>query len=509
MKRIIGDKLNFLMQVTETRNNILGKAIAFDPSYISRIRTGSRGVPKHRDFIYPAAAFFAQAVQTKEQKEKLAEAICPGKIWPRDINRAIGLIANWLKQDISIGSSFGSRTVGTPQFKTVESVASGSPDTQTGFYYGNPGKRKCVIQFLTELSALNEPVKLLLHSEEDMLWMYEDPDFFRNWSVLMKAILQNGGRIVIVHTVRRTLRELLEAVAKWSPLYATGLIESYYCPRLRDNIFKRTLFIGNRKAAIVGQTTGETGKNRLNMFVHDPRAVNALEKEFFDFLSLCRPLMKIYNASNFAQIAPVLSRYPISENRTVQLHATPSWLSMPENVVRSLSRHAGCELFYNYMDRYRSLLFMHEGKQSGPVTDIFSLPDIAAVKDGKVQIPLADIFGLPSLFYTGEEFRQHLAAALHRFKTSDDYDIVLLPPESADPSSGNTSSQSFSVVVNEAAGVILYRSFAPSTLFYTREQDMTLSFWEYLERFEKNAGPRKVTMEKLEHYLDKLEKALR
>lgn len=38
---------------------------------------------------------------------------------------------------------------------------------------------------------------------------------------------------------------------------------------------------------------------------------------------------------------------------------------------------------------------------------------------------------------------------------------------------------------------------------------MTLSFWEYLERFEKNAGPRKVTMEKLEHYLDKLEKALR
>ena len=126
MKRIIGDKLNFLMQVTETRNNILGKAIAFDPSYISRIRTGSRGVPKHRDFIYPAAAFFAQAVQTKEQKEKLAEVICPGKIWPRDINRAIGLIANWLKQDISIGSSFGKQTDGTQPFKPTESATSPS-----------------------------------------------------------------------------------------------------------------------------------------------------------------------------------------------------------------------------------------------------------------------------------------------------------------------------------------------------------------------------------------------
>jgi hypothetical protein len=78
-----------------------------------------------------------------------------------------------------------------------------------------------------------------------------------------------------------------------------------------------------------------------------------------------------------------------------------------------------------------------------------------------------------------------------------------------DPGSGNLPSQSFSVIVNETAGVILYRSFAPSTLFYTREQDMTISFCEYLERFEKNAEPRKVIMEKLEQYLNELEEALR
>ena len=116
MKRIIGDKLNFLMLITETKNNILGKAISFDPSYISRIRTGARGVPKHRDFIYPAAAFFAQAVQTKEQKEKLAEVICPGSGWPKDVNSAISLIANWLKQDLSIGSSFRNHSGNVPLY---------------------------------------------------------------------------------------------------------------------------------------------------------------------------------------------------------------------------------------------------------------------------------------------------------------------------------------------------------------------------------------------------------
>ena len=38
---------------------------------------------------------------------------------------------------------------------------------------------------------------------------------------------------------------------------------------------------------------------------------------------------------------------------------------------------------------------------------------------------------------------------------------------------------------------------------------MTLSFWEYLERFEKNAGSREIIIEKLEQYLDELETALR
>ena len=509
MKRIIGDKLNFLMQVTETKNNILGKAISFDSSYISRIRTGARGVPKHRDFIYPAATFFAQSIQTKEQKDKLAETICPGNNWPEDVNEAISLIAGWLKQDIAMGPPSGYYAGEALQFDPTESIASAILEKQTGFYFGNAGKRECVIRFLKELAALNEPVKLLLHSEEDMLWMYENPDFVRNWAILLKTILQNGGRIVIVHTVRRTLREMLEAIAKWSPLYATGLIESYYCPRLRDNIFKRTLFIGSGKAAILGHTTGEAGKNRLNMLLHDPYAVNALEKEFYDFLSMCRPLMKIFNASNFAQIAPFLSRFAAAENRTVQLHATPSWLSMPEDVARSLSRHSGCELFYDYMKSYRNLLFIQEGRQTSPVTDIFSLPDIAAVKSGTVPVPLADIFGLPTLCYTGEEFRQHLAAALHRFKTSDDYDIILLSPDSASPASGSLSLQSFSVVANAAAGVILYRSSAPSTLFCTREQEMTVSFCEFLERLEKNAETREVIIEKMQQYLDKLDVALK
>ena len=52
------EKLDILMKITDTKNSALGRALSFDPSYIGRIRTGKRGIPKHMPFIEPAAAFF-------------------------------------------------------------------------------------------------------------------------------------------------------------------------------------------------------------------------------------------------------------------------------------------------------------------------------------------------------------------------------------------------------------------------------------------------------------------
>ena len=103
----------------------------------------------------------------------------------------------------------------------------------------------------------------------------------------------------------------------------------------------------------------------------------------------------------------------------------------------------------------------------------------------------------------------HLAAALHRFKTSDDYRIVLLTQDNTHPVTGALSSRDFSVIANETGGVILYRSSVPSTLFFTKEQDMTVSFCEYLEHFEKGAASRQVIIETIQQYLDKLEEAMK
>ena len=60
---MLAEKLDFLLRLTDTSNSALGRALGFDASYISRIRSGKRGLPRDRFFLEPAAAYFARELQ--------------------------------------------------------------------------------------------------------------------------------------------------------------------------------------------------------------------------------------------------------------------------------------------------------------------------------------------------------------------------------------------------------------------------------------------------------------
>ena len=209
MKQIIADKLNFLMKTTATKNNMLSRAVAFDPSHISRIRNGERGLPSHREFILPAAGYFARAVRTASQKKILAGRICPGQPWPETPEDATLLIAGWLGEGTKINYEELNRYLEKtdPNAEAANEEKISARENTTKYYPGNEGKRQCVLRFLADVAAAEEPVTLLLHSEENMEWLYENPEFAKQWGKLLIAVLKKGCRIVIVHTITVLLKK--------------------------------------------------------------------------------------------------------------------------------------------------------------------------------------------------------------------------------------------------------------------------------------------------------------
>lgn len=92
----IASKLDFLMRLTNTQNNMLGKALSFDASYISRLRTGKRNLTRQRDVITPMAQYFARSARESYQRRVLAQRICPGEDWPASLAEGERLIAERL-----------------------------------------------------------------------------------------------------------------------------------------------------------------------------------------------------------------------------------------------------------------------------------------------------------------------------------------------------------------------------------------------------------------------------
>lgn len=330
------EKLDIIMKITDTRNSALGRALSFDPSYIGRIRSGKRGIPKHMPFVEPAASYFAKNIKTDYQKKLISEIINKGKPLPEDKDLLEKIILEWLKDDntpknpvesidfflhqLSSGDIHPTRNEHLNLDTTV--AVSKESSTLPVFFYGNEGKREATELFLSKLCRDGKPHTLLLFSDEDMTWLYEDPIFAKRWAAYLIRLLSNGSHIKIIHTIARNLNDIIEAIQNWLPLYISGDIEPYYYPRLRDGIYHRTLFLAVDQFAITSNSIGSDTADMPNIFITEDKVLKGLKKEFDNFLAMCIPLMKIYKRSDRQALSFALERFKNDSNDVYFLNST-------------------------------------------------------------------------------------------------------------------------------------------------------------------------------------------
>lgn len=462
---MISEKINFLMDITQTNNSTLARALNFDPSYISRIRSGKRGVPKNQPFLEPLAFFIAKNIVTEFQKRSIERIIIPGRVWPDDKKEAEKLLYNWLTVNMKVPSV---KTVSvTRELSKPNSILSEeSRRADTSFYYGRQGKRDAVETFLTEAIMTGESQTLLLYSDEDFSWLFEDLSFARRWLGLLVKLIENGGRIIIIHDISRNMGEMLEGIKKWMPVYATGAVVPYYYPRIRDGVYHRTLFIAKGLSAISSFSVAGHDEGKLNLFLRDQFAVKSLEEEFSDYLTLCKPLMRIYTSRNAQAYFSVEKELA---NSAEDMICAGNLLGDRNEIERILS-------------------------QGGNVTEILNLPDEQSVKDNKMVWPLADFHKMEDTSCTAGEYLKRLEHMIYLSEMYDNYQVVLT----------NQLPGNYMIKIKENAGMTFYKSMIPSTVFYIKEKNVIQSFIEDMTRQIKVQTDTNV-VQKLKAYMNLLQ----
>ena len=309
-------RLDSLMRIAGLSNRRLGIESGLDPSYISRLRRGER-IPKYRSpYLMQICESILECIAAEGKLSEMYDltALSEAEITENDgadgIRRWLfgyGSVTGYLAAEelmgtiASINDIIRSAQAETTMEYDLEKVLKGCEENDTGIecgnemkYVGVDGIRSAVTRFLTEMIRNGEQ-DLLLYSDQSMNWM--GGDYGLTLKVLMTELIRRKINIRIVHTVDRSMPELISAVEWWMPLYLSGRISSFYCRKSAGKLFSHTLFIRPGAACIAGTSAIGLESRAVYNYSTDAETAVLAEDAFNCILKESRPLVNICECS--------------------------------------------------------------------------------------------------------------------------------------------------------------------------------------------------------------------
>ena len=361
-----GKKLNSVMNIADVSNVRISRQLHIDVSTVSRFRNGVRSPKSNPKLANEICAFLFERIVRLNRLDTLLLLIGA----PKDASKEeqYEMFKSWLcdftqsdnrsriEQLLESISTFSGTTPPLPVFSDVVSDTVLS-DTKA-LYYGTNGFQNAVIRFLANV-AENDAKEVLLYSDQPMNWITDSTDFYFKWSLLMRECIKHGTRIRIIHNIDRDFSEMTDAINAWLPLYMSGLVESYYCKKTKDNRFTHTLFICPGHACISAAHISGCETHGVYRYDTDSTIIGILSREYKKLLENSNPLVvidnrekiekNVYCGKNVTVLSSGDKDMPFGNTDIVfsDKAVAVTRLSSP-TITFSFSHPAMCEAFYAY-----------------------------------------------------------------------------------------------------------------------------------------------------------------
>lgn len=481
------EKFDLLMHLTGTSGSALARYMALDPSYISRLRRGGRSLPRGADYPAQMAAFFMRQCAADYQRGALCRALgIPPEGAFDDPEKMAARIETWLCSEDDCPQPDPVAGLLTDMSRMSGHAPKKQPPQRESsgvlVFYGDEGRRQATTTLLNHALQQPGPVSLLLYSDESQSWMTESSAFYYEWSSLLWQILLRGGRVRVIHKISRDIDEMLEVVRQWLPFYASGGLEPYYYPRLRDGVYKRTLSVVPGVAAVFATSIGEQESAAATFLTTDRPSVDSFTNEFSSYVALCRPLIRIHpldkifpstvQHDSLALDSDILLQCDGLSLSTLPLDALQLIVSRADPPVAaiSLQLHEGC------LQRIEQLL---------PHRRVCHTLRLAAPEDvlaGREAITCLHLSSSGTLYYTPHEYCLHLRNLLRLLQEYPNFSILL----------DDDSHMGYTLQAFEEGAVYLFKVTPPAIIFEITEANMASAFWDYMARL-RAAHARRMT----------------
>lgn len=491
-------RLDFLMCLTNTSNTTMSTALSFVPSYISKLRSGSRTLPKSTDFAQDAAQYLAKRITTAEQAEVLKNVLGGLNTLPENVDERAALLYNWLTSSAPDTESPVLRFINSFSmlsqngFSDCSGGFSISPGESRSYYLGLDGKLEAIARILSAAAEIKTPRTLYIYSDEELDWLM-DPDYIGIWTNMMFRALSAGHRIKVIRSMARTADEMFDALRAWLPIYSTGRMELFYAPQSPDSVFYHSFFVcpGTGGQAVVSTSASRDSKNSLYNYYTDQQAVDTLAANFEALLQKFRPLAQIGTPENPEVFWEMLTHIAYGERDIANCSHVLSAFTIPR-VCFSLVGQRIQRAMPDVLTQFEELLA--ERLERFQVYDEVMLPSAQEVRERRVPLVFTDMLGVPNCFYTVEEYRLHLHRVIWLLENCENYHLFI------------TESIDWPCDICVSTGIVLSKIAPPQMYFAQTEPLLTSATWSFLEmhRQEETPALRAEALAKLKALYDQL-----
>ena len=495
------------MNITNTSNKELAEGICVDRSLISLLRSGKRKTPRNHDHIRHMASFFARRCQADFQFHALAEMIGKSELRPGIPTEVlVDHLYQWMSGDTPVMERVFEAIM------TLPATAGNAPNTplspppstghaldgQTHFYYGNEGKREATRQFIQIANSIEHPCNVYFCSDVHLEWLFEDYRFMNELSSELAALFQKGFTLYHIMPSLNFMNRYVESLRYWLPIYASGHAKVYYYPRLRDNLYRRSMIIIPDCCAQVTTSIGDE-TDLITVNSNDPELVNAYDRQFQQELAQCHPALTSHH--NLSEYNVLLQELLKSDGSSIHKTFKPSPCTLPAQYLDAYISHLKDPGLRDILQMHRDATPLFEDKlKHQTFIELCPLEKPEDIRAGKVLVGSCFLKVEHHPVYTPESYAAHLEHILELMDKYETYHFIPIKPKER---------YDYSLFACESGLSLLLSNTQPPFMLEIRRPELSHSCYEYLMRMADLVGYTGIKRSKIRIQIKELIQELR
>ena len=432
-------KLDILLRELDINISRIAAFLHYDPSYLSKIRTGKRNPAHQQQFIEKICEYVASNYKDEQDRKKVTYLIQCNEDELTDSSLYRKKLREWLSsskpEDVDYVSGFLRkvdsfnlddyiRAIHFDSFK-VPKVPFQLPVSR--HYYGLKEMREGELDFLkhTVLSKSMKP--LYICSDMPVEDMAADKDFAKKYMFGLAMVLKKGLHIHIIHDVERPMKDMMLGLENWVPLYMTGQISPYYLKGVQNRVYSHLHYCSGQVAM-----TGDciSGHHDLAHYYLTSRKeeVSISQKNMEFLLKKAHPLMDIYREERKKELHASLLENAGKEGRRRRVLAVPDLGVLPKKLLEEIleRNHVVLNEKTVILESYkRSATCLETILKHSVVEDEVSVLSEAEYEKYPLVLPLAECFLEKDIRLTYEEYHACIGAAENYAKANENYQFNL------------------------------------------------------------------------------------